>query len=330
MNVRSKLSLCVAVLLCGRALVAFAQTTLPNVEAGPVGISIRNEGDTALNRSATWLVAQQEASGAWPGTSPLRQTASCVQAFGGHFSSSHEAVQKAIAFLKAHIGETTSPSPAEASAILLALLPFSETEMETIAALFKIVAADVPAESSSIFETAARHEALRRAEYVLKSGGVLPPGDAIDWEALRSEAPPMILQSGAQVCAAVWNRFMLGFSREDAGIRKARHWLLKNWTLDANPSAAADSVYLYYYYLTRVLHAFGEEILFLPDGYRVEWRKAMIYEVVNRQRIDPRLGGYWQPSAKSSMDEKISTTALAFLTLHMAMLNDPASAVPVE
>ena len=86
--------------------------------------------------------------------------------------------------------------------------------------------------------------------------------------------------------------------------------------LAASPSGADGHPCAAYAALAAALDRQGEETVFLPDGRPVAWREALLHQLVQRQRIDPQGGGFWQdPAAADSAAAAARATAYALRAL---------------
>lgn len=65
--------------------------------------------------------------------------------------------------------------------------------------------------------------------------------------------------------------------------------------------------------LADALAAAGEATVFLPDGRPVAWREALLRQLVRRQKIDARGGGYWTDAGGD--DDRASDAALRALAV---------------
>lgn len=83
--------------------------------------------------------------------------------------------------------------------------------------------------------------------------------------------------------------------REDPRVKGAIDWIQRRWTLDENPGIGEQGLYYHYHTMAKALHAYGQEVLTLPDGKKIAWRPALVEKLLSLQRIDPETGlGYWQ------------------------------------
>ena len=81
--------------------------------------------------------------------------------------------------------------------------------------------------------------------------------------------------------------------------------------LAGEPAAAEESVFVSYARLAAALARAGRETVFLPAGQPVAWRAALLHQLVQRQKIDARGGGYW--SADGTDDARDTAAALQAL-----------------
>ena len=63
--------------------------------------------------------------------------------------------------------------------------------------------------------------------------------------------------------------------------------------------------------LAEALARAGEATVFLPDGRPVAWREALLHQLVARQKIDARGGGYWTDAGGN--DDRATAAALRAL-----------------
>ena len=89
----------------------------------------------------------------------------------------------------------------------------------------------------------------------------------------------------------------------------------------AGPPADADScLYSSYAALAAALDRAGEETVFLADGRPVAWREALLHQLVQRQRIDARGGGFW---ADPAADDPAAARATAYALQALAIALGP-------
>ena len=85
----------------------------------------------------------------------------------------------------------------------------------------------------------------------------------------------------------------------------------------AGHEPTSSNAYLSYALLARALDRAGEETVFMENGQPVRWREALLHQLVQRQRIDARGGGYWA-DPKSSVDP-VESTIHALRALNLAL-----------
>lgn len=90
--------------------------------------------------------------------------------------------------------------------------------------------------------------------------------------------------------------------------------------LSGNLENAGDNLFSSFASLALALDRNGEETVFLPDGRPVAWREALLHQLVQRQRIDPRGGGYWtDPRAADPAADAPLSTACALEAIATAL-----------
>ena len=138
-----------------------------------------------------------------------------------------------------------------------------------------------PAPAAGPVDLSIRHEAQaaeRRAAQWLKNQP--PPADLQDPRGVEDPAPLLPLLAG----------------------------------LPAGPGA---DPYFSFAQLAFALDRAGQETVFLADGRPVSWRNALLHELVQRQRLDARGGGFWvgsaasNPTARAVRDTTYALQALA-------------------
>jgi len=82
--------------------------------------------------------------------------------------------------------------------------------------------------------------------------------------------------------------------------------------LDGGEPEPDGNLYLDFAALAIALDRIGHETVFLPDGKPVAWREALLHQLVQRQRIDPRGGGFWEaPGVPTETATPLALRALA-------------------
>ncbi|MDP7640203.1 MAG: terpene cyclase/mutase family protein [Candidatus Hydrogenedentes bacterium] len=100
---------------------------------------------------------------------------------------------------------------------------------------------------------------------------------------------------GSMTYAGLLSFLYARVDRNDPRVRSAADWIERRWTVDENPGMGAQGLYYNYHTMAKALDAYGNEILTLPGGKSVAWRRALVEKLVSLQRIDPKTGlGYWQ------------------------------------
>ena len=86
--------------------------------------------------------------------------------------------------------------------------------------------------------------------------------------------------------------------------------------LAESPADADPGLFSSYAALAAALDRAGEETVFLADGRPIAWREALLHQLVQRQRIDSRGGGFWaDPHADESAAARSTAYALRALAI---------------
>ena len=83
----------------------------------------------------------------------------------------------------------------------------------------------------------------------------------------------------------------------------------------ADNTAAGPDLFFSFAALACALDRAGETTVFLPDGRPVAWREALLHQLVQRQKIDARGGGFWDATGTDADRD----TAYALQALALAL-----------
>lgn len=90
--------------------------------------------------------------------------------------------------------------------------------------------------------------------------------------------------------------------------------------LTGAPCAPNHNLFFAYAALAARLDREGNETVFLPDGRPVAWREALLHQIVQRQKIDGRGGGFWQdPATADDAADAPRSTAYALQAIAAAL-----------
>lgn len=89
--------------------------------------------------------------------------------------------------------------------------------------------------------------------------------------------------------------------------------------LAGSPTGSGDDFCFSAAALAVALDRIGRETVFLADGHAVAWRAALLHQLVQRQKIDARGGGYWSDGAPEDAGEPVRSTAYALQAIAAAL-----------
>jgi lysophospholipase L1-like esterase len=89
--------------------------------------------------------------------------------------------------------------------------------------------------------------------------------------------------------------------------------------LSENRDSPSADLFCAYAALAIALDRIGHETLFLADGQPVAWRSALLHQLVQRQRIDARGGGYWSGDSAGDESAPVRATAYALQAIAAAL-----------
>ncbi len=81
-------------------------------------------------------------------------------------------------------------------------------------------------------------------------------------------------------------------------------------------------LYYHYHTMAKALSAYGQEVLALPKGKKVPWRRTLVEKLVSLQRIDGKTGlGYWRNDNNRWWENDPNlATSYAMLALEITVL----------
>lgn len=110
-------------------------------------------------------------------------------------------------------------------------------------------------------------------------------------------------------------------SPADPRALSAFQWAARHWSLDENPGMGSRGLYFFYYVISKALTAHNRNLVPLPDGSFLDWRRAIAERIVSLQRIDPAQGqGYWENESGEFWEcDTVLTTAYSVLALELLL-----------
>lgn len=154
------------------------------------------------------------------------------------------------------------------------------------------------------------------------AGGFFYRPDADPKAGIRTNSVGRIIfrSYGSMTYAGMLSLIYADVSRDDPRVRSAFDWAMRHWTLDENPGTGPEGLYYFYNVLTKALAAYGRHRIPTAEG-EIEWRREMVRQLVNLQRIDPATGhGYWVNNHGRYLEaDPVLVTAYAVLALEIAL-----------
>ncbi|GIX06686.1 MAG: hypothetical protein KatS3mg115_1089 [Candidatus Poribacteria bacterium] len=102
-------------------------------------------------------------------------------------------------------------------------------------------------------------------------------------------------------------------SKDDPRVQAAVNWIRQHWSLEENYPIGKQGLYYGYHVMAKALKAYGEPILTLADGRRVDWYKELSDHLLSMQQPD----GSWPPNEADRWFEgdPVLVTAYCLLAL---------------
>ena len=125
---------------------------------------------------------------------------------------------------------------------------------------------------------------------------------------------------GSMTYAGLLSLIYATANKHDPRVQSALDWAKTHWSLKENPGMGAEGLYYFYNVLAKALHVAGEGTFQAPSGRKISWRKELIRELLNRQKIEKNGTGYWQNEASRWMEaDKVLVTSYAVTALQMSL-----------
>lgn len=117
---------------------------------------------------------------------------------------------------------------------------------------------------------------------------------------------------------------LLGFiyaetPKSDPRVQSAREWATKNWSLEENPGMGKQGHYYFLNVLSKGLASFGEDIVELPTGQKINWREAVINKLVNLQKIENGQGFWVNDAGRWQESDPVLATSYSIIALQIAL-----------
>ena len=154
-----------------------------------------------------------------------------------------------------------------------------------------------------------------------KDGGFIYKPDESKAGVATNQAGEITFRSyGSMTYAGLLSLIYADIDRSDPRIQSALDWASKHWSLDENPGMGREGLYYFYNVLAKSLAAAGQEELARPSGPAIHWRRELIRELLNRQKIDEAGNGYWINEESRWMEaDKVLVTSYALIALEVAL-----------
>lgn len=118
---------------------------------------------------------------------------------------------------------------------------------------------------------------------------------------------------GLMSYAGIKSFLFMEVEKNDPRVQSAWKWVCHHFTLEENKNIGADGLYYYYLTMAKALAAYGERIIPMADGRKVDWAKELSDRMLKLQKPQ----GYWknEQSGRWLEDDQVMVTAFAIRTL---------------
>ena len=122
-----------------------------------------------------------------------------------------------------------------------------------------------------------------------KGGFVYFPGNSKAGEMELDNGAKALRSYGSISYAGMLSYMYADLKKDDPRVVAVLDWLRKNYTLDENPGMGQQGLYYYYHTMAKALAAYGINELVVEDGRKVDWRRDLALNLLNRQNGE----GFW-------------------------------------
>ncbi len=123
---------------------------------------------------------------------------------------------------------------------------------------------------------------------------------------------------GSMTYAGLLSLIYADVSKDDPRVKSAFDWSVKHFSLDENPGMGQQGYFYFTSILSKSLGAYGQDILVLPDGKKINWREELINKLVNLQKIENGQG-YWINEANRWQEgDPVLVTSYSIIALAIA------------
>lgn len=99
---------------------------------------------------------------------------------------------------------------------------------------------------------------------------------------------------GSMTYAGLLSLIYAQVDRNDPRVKSAFDWAVENWSLEENPGMQTQGLYYFYNIVSKGMAAYGQDVLTLKDGTRINWRREVLKKLVSLQKLDSAPGqGFW-------------------------------------
>lgn len=157
-------------------------------------------------------------------------------------------------------------------------------------------------------------QAWSSADEKNKGGFIYFPGDSKAGQDTLPDGKTALRSYGSMTYAGLLSFIFADLKKDDPRLQAAYGWLKKNYTLDENPGIGQEGLYYYYHTMAKALTLYGDDAMTLENGKKINWRKEMAVNFVNKQRED---GSWINPTARWWENDPVLVSAYSLISLNM-------------
>ena len=147
-----------------------------------------------------------------------------------------------------------------------------------------------------------------------RGGFVYFPGNSKAGEMELAGGVKALRSYGSISYAGLLSYIYADLKKDDPRVAAVLDWLQKFYTLDENPGMGQEGLYYYYHTMAKALAASGVDELVLADGRKVDWRRDLALNLLNRQSSE----GFWvNENGRWWEKDPVLVTAYALISLEI-------------
>ncbi len=151
-------------------------------------------------------------------------------------------------------------------------------------------------------------------------GFIYRPGHSMAGEETLEDGTVRLRSYASMTYAGLLSLIYAEVDPEDKRVQSAFDWARNHWSLEENPGMGQEGYYYFLSVMAKALNEMGVEEFQLPTGHRINWREAMVRQILNLKRTDTEGRVYWtNPTSRWMESDPVLVTSYALMALSIAL-----------